>query len=109
MFVALGVDAKQLAIFSHRAQEGNERSRVQRARDAKQTRGQSNTADQLQSRQSDTMVARLPLARSYHNILTLSGCEMNEWGEEDSEGREEMDGGGERERKAAEKEAVGPN
>lgn len=38
-----------------------------------------------------------------------SGREMNERGEEDSEGREEMDGGGERERKAAEKGAVGTN
>lgn len=39
MLVTLGVDAKQLAIFSHRAQEGNERSRVQCARDSEQQRG----------------------------------------------------------------------
>lgn len=34
---------------------------------------------------------------------------MNEWGEEDSEGKEEMDGGREREGKAAGKGAVGTN
>lgn len=37
---------------------------------------------------------RLPLAHSYHNTLTLRvGCEMNEWGEEDSEEGGEMDRG----------------
>lgn len=51
-------------------------------------------------------VAGLALSQHTH---TESGWEMNEWGEEDSEGREEMDGGGERERKAAKKGAVGTN
>lgn len=59
MLVALGVGSKQLAIFSHRAQEGNERSRGS--------------------------AARLLLPQSYHNILTQSGCEMNDWGDQDSE------------------------
>lgn len=40
---------------------------------------------------------------------TGSGCEMNEWGEVDSEEGEKMDGGSEEERKAAEKGAVGTN
>lgn len=39
MLVALGVDAKQLAIFSHRAQKGNERSRVQCAKISGQQTG----------------------------------------------------------------------
>lgn len=51
-------------------------------------------------------VAGLALSQHAH---TESGWEMNERGEEDSEGREEMDGGGERERKAAERGAVGTN
>lgn len=48
------------------------------------------------------------LVLSQHTC-TESGCEMNELREEDSEKREEMDGGSELERKAAEKGAVGAN
>lgn len=37
---------------------------------------------------------------------TESGCEMNEWGEEDSEEREEMDGGSEKQRKWLKREQL---
>lgn len=40
---------------------------------------------------------------------TESGCEMNEWREEDSGEGGEMDGGSEKERKGAETGAVGTN
>lgn len=50
--------------------------------------------------------AGLVLSQHTH---TESGCKMNEWGEEDSVEGDEMDGGSEEERKAAEKGTVGTN
>lgn len=88
MLAALGVDAKQLAIFSHRGQEGNERSRSSARGDSgRSTRGnRTPPANGSRRRAADATVARL-LAASFlsQHTHSESGCEMNEWEEEDSE------------------------
>lgn len=104
---ALGVDAKQLAIFSRGAQKGNERSKVHCAQI-------SGAADRVIKHRLTNGNHGVPTqlwldCRRLSLITTHSQwkrCEMNEWGKRTSEEGEEMDGRSEGKRKGKKEQLV---